>query len=241
MVAKTAVALLRPNTRGPLLWLAGAAGLLGVERSAPAGWAGVGPGVCPPLRYGFPAVLGAERPANNSPSNTTERFCSRQARSSNRFAGPRCARQPSSPCAPRLHSRAAARPPRRGSSTTNAAFGEVLPRKRLQHVRWCSTTKSPHAGGSARWFRRSGVAGWRPVSAAEERRLRKVAPRSGVQQICLSSELGESKNARWCSRASYLLAFWSRAPQGTRSEAEGKRPGRQPATPLRPTLKTSNE
>jgi hypothetical protein len=123
-----------------------------VERSAPAVGAGVGPGVCPSLRYGFPAVLRAGRPANNSPSNRHRVFCHRQARSSNRFAGPRCARQPSSPSAPRLLSRAAARPHRRGSSTSTAAFGEVPPRKSLQQARWCSTTKTPHAGGRARWF-----------------------------------------------------------------------------------------
>src|SRR5262245_48526932 len=69
---------------------------------AAAGWVAGGPGVCPPLRGGFPAVLGPGRPAKNSPSNTTELFCFRQTRSSNSFAGRRCAAQPSRPCAPRL-------------------------------------------------------------------------------------------------------------------------------------------
>src|SRR5262245_5026354 len=65
----------------------------------------------------------------------------------------------------------------------------------------------------------------------------------GVQQSCLSSELGVSKSARWHSRASSLLAFQDRAPQGTLREAEGKRLGHQPPTPQRPrsvTARTTN-
>jgi hypothetical protein len=196
---------------------------------APVARPAVGPGVCPPLRCGFPAVLRAGRPANNSPSkrhralllrpsSELKQICWTPLRGATfhpfRSSAALTGRRPALPQGLEQHRGFRRTPPRAcGQRNTTSRC-----RPPLRTPRSC---RSP-----------SGQAGRRPVRAAEERRGWKVAARSAVPQTCLSSELGRGKSARWNSRASCLRAFQPRAPQGTRSEAEGKRPGRRPACPL---------
>jgi hypothetical protein len=64
-------------------------------------------------------VLGAGRPPNNSPSNDHRALLlAAKLGAQTAFGGRRCAARPSSPCAPRLRTRAAGQPAHRGSCVT---------------------------------------------------------------------------------------------------------------------------
>jgi hypothetical protein len=197
-----------------------------------------------PLR-GFPAVLGAGRPANNSPSNTTARSCTHQARSSNSICG--------------TPLRGATFRPLRSSASHTGRQG-ACPQGLLPHQGLLRELQPPlpqalsarHERPSALTTRRTdattaatrivnalggcsrcGVAFRRPVCAAEERRGWKVAPRSGVPQMLFELRAWRQAGALGGpSRASYLGAFQPRAPQGT--PEGGKQSGRRKATPHRP-------
>jgi hypothetical protein len=198
--------------------------------NAPAARPAVGPGVCPARSEGFPAVLRAGRPANNSPSN------------GHRASLPSPSSELKQICWTAL--RAATFQPFRSSAALTGRR-PALPQGLGTHrslrrdnpcMRVPSGTQRADAG---HLFEHPGDAGApvgrpggspcaQPRSAGAGRSRRAAAsPKS-----CLSSELEPSPPARSCSRASYLGAFQPRAPQGTRSAAAGKQSGRRPACPL---------
>jgi hypothetical protein len=211
---------------------------------APVGRAAGGP-TARPLR-GFPAVLGAGRPPNNSPSNVTERFCSRLTRSSNSIWGTPLRGATFQPLRSSASHTGRRLPCPQGLLQQRGVRPGVL--RALGHCDALLAAQARKAPGKSAVFDESaavglvvevlgdggrcGVAGWGPVCAAEERRHRKVAPRSGVRQMLFEHRAWRRQDARWCSRASYLPAFRCRAPQGT--PEGGKQSGPQPATPHRP-------
>ena len=164
----------------------------GIGASLGAGWPGGGPNAGPSLRCGCPALLADRGKSANSP----------RVRGSDSADLARKARRPRPAallgCAPR----AAARPPRAGSGTAAAVQGD---RRRgsmdsklaigrgeaiakvflfLPHA----TPVVPEAVGGRRAQRLCG---------AEERSGPRVAPRSGVERSCLSTERSEGE---FCAR-----------------------------------------
>src|SRR5262245_38483910 len=97
--------------------------------------------------------------------------------------------------------------------------------------------------GSARWGAWPLRGGWLVAHrrAAEERRAWKVAPLAASSKAVRAPSLAKAKMLGGAARASSLLAFQDRAPQGTLRAAEGKRLGHQPPTPQRPRSTHSSQ
>ena len=176
---------------GPALRLfAGPLGAVGTSLGA--GWPGGGPNAGPALRYGCPALLADRGKSANSPwvQGSDSADLARKARR------PRPAALLG--CAPR----ATARPPRAGSGAVAAVQGER--HRGLAHSGFAiglddsvavlfrfqphATHVAPKAVGGRRAQRLCG---------AEERSGPRVAPRSGVERSCSSTERSEGE---FCAR-----------------------------------------
>jgi hypothetical protein len=215
---------------------------------AEAGWPSVGPGVCPALRYARtrlqarpssagqtarrccllvplqPAVLATGRPANNSPSKRHRALLHSPSSVLKQVCGTPLRGATFQWLRPSLH--VTVRQPatllRRNHRALSPACEGVL----VEQHRAFSRSPLAVLRRTPRCLLRSpcGEAGRRTVTCRLGRRAWKVAARSAVQQICLSSELGASKALGAALRASYLLAFQDRAPQGTLAQ-RGQTPG----------------
>jgi hypothetical protein len=196
--------------------------------NAPVARPAVGPGVCPPLRGGFPAVLRAGRPANNSPSNCHRTLLPSPSSELKQICWTPLRGATFQP----LRSSAALtghRPALPQGLGTHRALRRDNPQVVREKQRACAGTFFAYRGDAGAPVGSPGGGPCAQPRSAGAGRSRRAA---ASPKSCLSSELEQGPGTRSCPRASYLGAFQPRAPQGTRSEAEGKQSGRRPVCPL---------
>ena len=181
-----------------------------VGTSLGAGWPGGGPNAGPALRFGCPALLADRGKSANSPwvQGSDSADLARQARRPRPAALLGCA------------TRATARPPRAGSGAvaddTSARHGGPVHSRPAMGLGEASTkvflfpSHATHVAPKAVGGRRA-----QRLCGAEERSGPRVAPRSGVERSCLSTERSEGE---FCAR-----------PRAASTAAQSPRSGDHPS------------